>query len=364
MDKILLENFFENNCTEAQRQEVIRWILDPQNDREMKLWMEHHWHFFSDDELIQDVDLENIWYSLQYSLLKEVSPLQLSDGNSDLIIKKPIHTQRRVVLLAAALFAGLIAIGFFYFSNRTASANIDLHTLAQKGFILKQNNTDKEVAYTLADGSIVKLKPHASLYFPPQFLPDKREVYLSGEAFFQVTKNPQRPFYVYYKNLVTHVIGTSFTIRAEPNENTAEINVKTGRVEVYENVEKSYNRKNNGVVLTPNQKVTYYAESNKFEASVVDKPVPLVKDSTSSNYQAAPALSFNDAHLTDVIATLENTYGIEIIFENENFNNCLFTGDLKDENLYNVLDIVCKSVNADYAIKGTKILIKGNGCNP
>jgi hypothetical protein len=77
--------------------------------------------------------------------------------------------------------------------------------------------------------------------------------------------------------------------------------------------------------------------------------------------QKNSALDFNyhEARVAKVLEDLEKTYELEIVMENEKIKNCLFTGDLTDENLFNKLEGICLVFGADYEVKGTKILLKG-----
>ncbi|RFM26418.1 FecR family protein [Deminuibacter soli] len=353
MDNALLTRFFDNQCTKAERQEIIEWMLEPSNNTAVKLWMEEHWYFFSDDEDMEEPELDKVWMNLQESLAEELQP-----GIPVQTVHSPLFVLRRRVIWAAASLVLLVGSYFIYNSYR--QNNIDIASIENNGYTQLKNETAADKQYTLADGSAVTLKPAASLYIPASFKADKREAYLTGEAFFNIAKDANRPFYVYYKNLVTHVLGTSFFIKANAGDDAVEVNVQTGKVEVYEKRGKDAGRQNNGVLLTPNQKVTYYTGSRKFETAVADKPMPVQKD--TAVVQSQLSLTFSDALLPDVAARLQHIYGIEIMLENDNFNNCLFTGDLKEENLYEVLDIICKSLGASFEIKGTKILIRGKGC--
>lgn len=236
--------------------------------------------------------------------------------------------------------------------------------------ITKTNNGVGTMLLTLEDSSVITLKPGSSVTYAAHFAPDKREVMLEGEAFFQVAKNPVRPFFVYYGNLVTHVLGTSFNVKIDKVQKKIEVAVRTGRVEVYEksnDVSGKQNRpqKEKGVVITPNQKVIYTIDTKSFEATLVDKPMPLLAhrdnvDTVTTVYNISKeTFAFKSERLVDIIKVLEDVYGIDIQVENDHLNNCHFSGDLTRMDLYNKLDIICKTVGASYKITGTSILIKG-----
>ena len=87
---------------------------------------------------------------------------------------------------------------------------------------------------TLHDGSTVILEPGGEVRYNEKFL-NTREVYLSGDAFFEVTKDASRPFLVYANEITTKVLGTSFRIKAKQGEKEIVVAVKTGKVSVMAN---------------------------------------------------------------------------------------------------------------------------------
>jgi transmembrane sensor len=264
----------------------------------------------------------------------------------------------------AASIAGLIAIATYFlftvYSNRQTSSQASQLT---KNMIEKVNRSGAAMTIMLEDSSVVTLQPGSMLNYPAHFLSDKREVHLDGEAFFDIRKNAGRPFLVYHNNLVTQVLGTSFTIKADKQKKQVEVSVITGKVQVYENKTIGNNHtKNSGVILTPNQKAIYKEEDKQFMATLINDPVPVANNSISAA-ALAQTFSFEEAPLQKVLPALEKYYGIEIVVENDRIYQCLFTGDISNHGLYTKLDIICESVKATYEIVGTKILIKGKGCN-
>ena len=116
----------------------------------------------------------------------------------------------------------------------------------------------------------------------------------------------------------------------------------------------------NGVVLSPNQAATYYDDQKHFVTGLVEKPTLLETPETGKQELT---FQFDDTPLSEVIRQLELAYGIDIVVENEQQNNCLLTADLSSQPLYNQLDLICASLKAKYEIQGTTILLSGKGCN-
>ncbi len=232
---------------------------------------------------------------------------------------------------------------------------------AGEKLIEKQNMTTQTLAITLPDGSIVKLNPGGKLSYPVNFGSEKREVYLSGEAFFDITKDASRPFFVYANEVVTKVLGTSFLVRSYTNETEVSVAVKTGRVAVFTRTDPALKEKLNtrelaGVVIEPNQQIVFVRESVKITKSLIPKP-ELVEEG-SSNYN----FDFDETPVSTVFSTLQKAYGIEIIYDKNLMNECPITATLTELSLYEKLDLVCKAVGARYELIDGRIIIEGKGC--
>lgn len=213
----------------------------------------------------------------------------------------------------------------------------------------------------LADGSSVLLQPNSRISYPKQFNQQaRREVYLTGEAFFEVAKNPEKPFLVYADNLITKVLGTSFTVRAYGKEEV-NVTVKTGKVSVFtrndhKRVEKQESRQLIGLVLTPNQRVHFHREEGRLLRSLVEAPervdLPIQQ----------PIFEFNDTPVATVFRTLEQAYGVEILYDAEVMKNCYLTASLDDEPLFEKLNLICGTLDAQYEQMDAKIIISSKGC--
>ena len=218
------------------------------------------------------------------------------------------------------------------------------------------NTTGTEQNIKLADGTVIRLKPHSSLRYGKTFNEAKREVFLSGEAFFQVKRNPHKPFVVHTGELVTEVLGTSFLIRQRPGGNTTEVAVASGKVSVYTQTAGG-DRQRNGVILTPNQQVSFDAATRTISTGIVPQPVPL-----PSAMQTQVSLNFQLASLQAVLDALTQIYGIEFVVANPKVKECSITADLSGLSMFTQLELVCKSIDATYEKRGTVVFIEGDGC--
>ncbi len=226
--------------------------------------------------------------------------------------------------------------------------------------IEKINNADSPLTISLSDGSSITLQPGSRLSYPEEFDRDKREVILSGEGFFDIARDPQRPFRVYANEIVARVLGTSFHIRAYEQDADVRVRVVTGKVSVL--APKALNRSHGGglpegLILTPNQMAIYARTPEKLTRTLVENP-GILKNSAkrSSDY------NFDDTPVTQVFRALEEGYGVPIVYNADQLAGCTVTAPLENENLYEKLDMICKVIRASYEIVDAQVVITSKGC--
>lgn len=345
----LLDKYVASSITEGEHNELLLLIASGEYDY---LLDEHFYSIFHQ----QDIPGNGLHPQRAQAIIDNIRHSEKRTSRLLPAVFRKEKVMRRRLAAAAVVAVLALAAYWLYPGSKQASPAV----LAEKNDLVETVNSTAAVkTLQLEDGSSVALQPGAVLRYPAHFTGGKRDVYLDGEAFFDVTKNPEQPFSVYHHNLVTHVLGTSFYVKVNRQHKQVEVTVVTGTVQVCENkaVQPEQDNKVNGVILTPNQKVVYRESESLFTATLVSDPVPLAPESIQAPV-APPRFMFEDAPLPDVLETLKRTYGIEIVVESNKLNNCLFTGNISKHPLYTKLDIVCASVNASYQVVGTKILIK------
>lgn len=212
-------------------------------------------------------------------------------------------------------------------------------------------NMERAFKYVqLPDGSSVVLHRNSTLKYPQAFKSEKREVYLTGEAFFEVTKNPDQPFFVYAGELVTKVHGTSFSIKAIADEKDITVAVKTGKVSVFSDASPA-------LLLTSNQQATFERAHAKLVRSALQSAVLLniPIENQEFTYSETPAAEVFDA--------LGKAYGVSIAFDRNSLAHCSITATLGDEPLENKLKWLCTILEASYSITEDHITITGSPCN-
>lgn len=257
---------------------------------------------------------------------------------------------RRPVLRWAAVL--VLALGAGWWLPRPHTAPVATHWVRQ------HNATRHAQQLLLADGSRVTLAAGSTLHYSANLAGIRREVYLTGEAFFKVTKNPARPFLVYTDKLITTVLGTSFRVTANAGQ-PGRVAVCEGRVAVQPRVGAQLSATPTqpapaGVLLLPNQQVTYSAAAGqRLTKELVEKPIVL----------APQVLTFKNQPVPEVLAALEKAYGVNIVYDPQKLRGCTITIDFEDEPLFEQLQTLCKALDANYKLaNNAQIIFETNGC--
>ncbi len=224
--------------------------------------------------------------------------------------------------------------------------------------IEKVNAQEEPLKIALEEGSIVTLYKDSKLMYPRHFGNYNRNVILVGEAFFDVSRDSDRPFYIYANEVVTKVLGTSFRVRAFEKEQNVKVQVKTGRVSVYKQRRIDLtDPETDGLVLLPNQEAIISRTNESLSRRLVDKPQPVLKrefDTLPTHYDEAPA--------SLILRDIETRYGITILFNDDVLDNCFLTTTLNEESLYDQLDIICKTIGASYKEVDGQLVVEAKGC--
>ena len=311
-----------------------------------------------DEPSISDQEIRSLIQHTVYQIekKKEAGAVVLSSGI------KPLKVTffRPTWFSIAASFLLLFALGWLVYERYQTDNLYDKFVTDNKSKLIEVINKGVNPQIVqLNDGSKVTLNAGSRISYEASFSGNNRIVYLTGEAFFEVVRNPQKPFLVYANELVTKVLGTSFSVKANKFDKQVVVEVKTGKVSV--SAQKGFDEKADkfkGLILTPNQKVVYDREVEQLTKSLVAEPILVLQEKEVQMMD----FNFDDTPANEVFEVLENAYGIHIIYDADLLKNCPVTAPLSDQNLYKKLKIICKAIEAEYELIDGQIIIQSKGC--
>lgn len=265
-----------------------------------------------------------------------------------------------VWLRIAASLLIISGLGWWLVTNRFNVQTVQrAFTAADTAHQTIHHNQDSQPEnITLPDGSSVKLAIGSELVYNHDFGDSIREVYLRGEAFFDVVKDAHHPFLVRTEKLTTKVLGTSFNITARDQDPDIQVSVRTGKVTVFKQreIRSKGNPLSAEIVLVPNQMAVFNKEQQILIKTLVANPLPVIKSLKEE------AFVFEQAPVRQVYDALEKYYGVDITFDQELMSQCSVTADLRGEPLYKQLDLICEVLEAQYKTIDGQIVISAAGC--
>lgn len=203
----------------------------------------------------------------------------------------------------------------------------------------------------LADGSEIWLNAGSSLRYPEHFSDKHREVYLDGEAYFDIVHNPDKSFVVHTAHLTTNVLGTAFSVTAYKGDRVEAVTVVRGKVAVAEG-------KNQLGPLTPDKRVEYNVASGK-------STIMTINAAALMSWKEGK-LQFENQNMKDIAGRLGRWYGYKFSFEHANLENCQYTASFNNTiPLENLLKVMKAISLLSYRIdeKNKTVTFLGTGCN-
>lgn len=275
------------------------------------------------------------------------------------------------LILAVAATVAMVLSVWFLIQEDQAITEV---SLAQSKWINTYNNSGSQKTIELEDGSTVILEPFGSLKYPLDFNLDQREVFLKGEAYFDIARDTTKPFLVYANETITKVLGTSFIIKAFEGEETVEVEVKTGKVAVYAKVADKEEQQSPQILIQADEKILIPRPNKKIDITPNHKVVfNRIAENMIKELAEVPELvqpiekiaqqKFDNESVVQVFEALASAYGVTIDFDKKDLQNCTITTVLRGEPLYQKLEIICSALDLEYTSESAQIIISGRGCN-
>ncbi|HPE17748.1 MAG TPA: FecR domain-containing protein [Tenuifilaceae bacterium] len=321
----LIAKYLANEMTKTEANEFEAKIEHDKNEKFLFNAMQKDWNKIGSYKAGRSIDTNKAWDKLYGKLEDE-----------RLIINAPetIHasfTRRFVQYAAVALL--LITVGITFFTLNPFGN--------EKLMVLQTSEETGTLVQTLQDGSVVYIAGNTELTFPEKFKGKKRKVTLNGEAFFDINRNPQKPFVIEANNIIVEVLGTSFNLKSNA-EGVFELIVETGLVKVSQKDNPS-----NTILIGAGETAT-------FANNVI------VKKSTLRNRYNSWRLnrmSFKDEKLENIIQVINKNYNSNIVLASGAIGERRMTVTFFDNSLETITDLICKTMVLKAEHEGETIIL-------
>ena len=328
------------------------WVIQPkpETERYWKTWLKNNpdkkEDFLLAKELIQKLEFKRVKVSEErYDKIFEKTLLgkksKYASSNQHFLKKLDLPSYWRVAaMLVAAAFISLL-----YFSDQFYDAE---EMAGQMEMITKSNDAGRKSQIYLPDGTIVWLNSQSSIQYKPDFSGSTRSVELSGEAYFEVAKDPSKKFIVKTSAMSVTAIGTQFNVNAYNSVDRHQVALAEGKIMVQKT--DKLNEDDQKVYLDPGQSLSVFKSNGQMIQSSFDpKKILSWKDGI---------IYFEDAVFEEVVEVLQRWYGKTIIVQNiEKAGQWQFSSEFNNETLDNVMQNISYSKNFGYTIEGETVNI-------
>jgi len=321
----LIHRSLTDQLSEGEKERLEEWLTADSENQEIYADIVEGWEIAKGFDLSVNVNTDQAFAKFQAATKQQAS---LTEAQT------PVRRLWPIISTVAAV--GLLLIGVIWAWQSTQSNSPTLvETIA----------TTPRTQVTLPDQSTVTLNKGAKISYNPNF--EKREIQLNGEAFFDVTKNPQKPFTIQTEKTTTTVLGTSFNVKNEATKTI--VTVFTGKVAFADRA-----GKNKSLILTPSQRGIYRSDQQTLNK---ESQISL----ESINWQKE-SIAYQDQTLTKIIPALESFYGVSIKLNEPTLGNCTFTGSFNRASLSNALESLSFGMNLTFTQQDKHIILTGKGC--
>lgn len=349
----------EGNALPEDRNELIEWINASEQNRKEFEQTESFWNaleILSNHEKFNSLEgYDNFIHSL----------------NKDAIIQ-PIQKQQKYfnyfLRIAASI---LLVLGISYLTYLITRSKID-----PVAFFELTTPNGSHTQLSLTDGTKIWLNAGSKLRYPSKFIGKTRTVYLEGEAYFNVKKDPKHPFIVQTSDVSVKAMGTTFNVKAYPKEGSIETTLITGIVIISGN--KTTDRIEPIIELKPNQRATFIKTSGKLllngqeelrvkktyinlKPSIREKESLIVSKGIDTELYTSwieNRLVFDNETFESIAFKLERRYGATVLFKNEKIKKFCFSGKFPEISIERALNALQYASPFEYEIKQDTIYIK------
>lgn len=328
---VLIQRYVTGTAVKEDRQWVENWMSQSQENRRMVQDLKKVWEQTPLEDF--DLDVEHAWEQFRYRNLKKEKELSRNSIRQTPYKKRSgNHIFKAVAGILVILFSGLFAYYQFNMYERSLSAQVEASSMLQE---VKTERGEK-ARITFSDGTRVILNSASKIQFPKEFYDSEREVYLDGEAYFEVAHNSEKPFIVNSQDARVEVLGTEFNIRGWEEDPAVEIVVNEGKVSVQS--------------LDANSETeVFLTKGLKTSIERGNEPVaPYMVDPIDYLLWTSGGIHFDNEPFYKVIRDLERQFDVHITVSVPSLIEVPFTGTFQHAELNEILSVVAVAMEVGF----------------
>jgi transmembrane sensor len=326
----LFQKFIDGTCTQQEYNELMDMLQQNQHEEKVR-------------QMLNQVYQHTARSLRSVTYVDTNGDLQTANSEkAEVVIMHRPARRRRLAWAAAAIL--LLSVGGWRWLNDRKQSRVAQNTVTEST-VKKFTQRAEQKYMVLPDSTQVWLNVASTVEFPETFHNQVREVYLTGEAFFDVKHAEDIPFIIHTGNVSIKVLGTAFNIKAYPDQPDVVVAVKRGKVQV---------SKNDQVVatLTRGQQVKIGPVAQ--QAVVIPARENAVADWTTGR------LSFDSRPFADILKDLERNYNVTIELTDTRLGQEIVTTSFRrDVGIEEALDILCQLANSELKKENGKYIISG-----
>ena len=349
----LIERFLSNQASGKEKEELFSLLNSEKEKDQIFTWLEENWGKTEHEGI--DIPTEAILAKIH----QQINNAPIVQPSS----KQVTRTRKIVVttLKYAAVCVVALGIEWFVFGHGNPFAARS-ETIVQADYYHEITVPKGSKSYVvLADSTKVWLNAGARLRYPAGFQDDRREVFLEGEAFFDVAKNENMPFFVNMDGMNIKVLGTRFNVEAYADERNISATLVEGVIEVVGL--RSDKLSKNNLQLKPGQKLVLVKENPGQEnapAKIKSAELINLNDTKTETAWIEDKMIFNKERFDNVKTKMERWYGVTIDIQNPDILDYRFSGTFDEETFEQALLALRKAARFDYSIQKKHVTITRN----
>ena len=325
----LLQKYIENRCSEDELQMLLHWLKYSDNREEFDLVSQSVWSHLDKNINYPEGDRIDMLNKEVSCLLQHVR--KDKTAISRMVSIKPLKWFYRI---SAAILL-LLVLGTGYYFVRSGRDNV----ISFKEIAVSRGEIKE---YTLDDGTHLVLNSGSRLTIPSDYNKGHREIAMTGEAFFDVTPDPDKPFVIKNGNTRIRVLGTSFNLKSYEEDTFLELTVSTGKV----------------LVDVPDMDIRLRVSPLE-HLSINKQAGTLEKLKLNENYYAGwvnGTLYFDKTPIGEVIKSINRKYHETVLLSSPDYDN-LITGTHDNKNLDAIIESICFATGLKPEVKGDTIIL-------